>query len=118
MTAQDKNAPLSKVESLALLEKQRQEINAKIEQERAEALAEIVTTARRQAEAVAVSLDELIKALKDSKHPTKPAKVRASAPAKYRNPKNHAEEWSGRGKKPVWVVDNLEAGGSLESLAI
>src|SRR6516164_5864898 len=29
---------------------------------------------------------------------------------KYRNPKNPAETWSGRGKQPHWVRTQLEAG--------
>ncbi len=37
---------------------------------------------------------------------------------KYRDPKNAANTWSGRGRKPKWVEAHLAAGGSLESLAI
>lgn len=37
---------------------------------------------------------------------------------KYRDPKNAANTWSGRGRKPQWVVAHLDAGGSMESLAI
>ena len=28
-----------------------------------------------------------------------------TAPKKYRNPNNHAEVWTGRGKQPVWFTD-------------
>lgn len=40
------------------------------------------------------------------------------APAKYRNPENSAETWSGRGRKPTWVHDALNAGKSLEDFEI
>jgi DNA-binding protein H-NS len=34
--------------------------------------------------------------------------------AKYRNPTNPSETWSGRGRKPKWVEEKLAAGRSLE----
>lgn len=37
-------------------------------------------------------------------------------PAKYWNPKNSAQGWSGRGQKPKWVVEALKGGATLESL--
>jgi DNA-binding protein H-NS len=37
---------------------------------------------------------------------------------KYRNPKDHAQRWSGRGGQPAWVADHLAAGGTLEECLI
>ncbi len=37
---------------------------------------------------------------------------------KYRNPEQPAETWSGRGKKPAWVVGQLSSGKKLDDLAI
>ena len=37
---------------------------------------------------------------------------------KYRNPKNSAETWSGRGKQPQWVRDQLRAGRKLDHFLI
>jgi DNA-binding protein H-NS len=37
---------------------------------------------------------------------------------KYRNPKNHAQTWTGRGRKPNWLNDELENGADLEDFAI
>jgi DNA-binding protein H-NS len=42
--------------------------------------------------------------------------VRGPAAAKYRS--KDGKEWSGRGRKPGWVVAHLAAGGKLEDLAI
>lgn len=37
---------------------------------------------------------------------------RASAP--YRNPDNQFETWSGKGRKPTWLVSQLATGRTLE----
>ncbi len=37
--------------------------------------------------------------------------------AKYRHPDNPALSWSGRGKRPLWVVEALASGKTLEDLA-
>jgi DNA-binding protein H-NS len=38
--------------------------------------------------------------------------------AKYRHPDNADLTWSGRGRKPLWFVAALDAGKSLEDLAV
>ena len=43
---------------------------------------------------------------------------RAPVAAKYRHPENPALTWSGRGRKPQWFVDALEAGKTASDLAI
>jgi DNA-binding protein H-NS len=37
---------------------------------------------------------------------------------KYKNPKNPAEIWSGRGKQPLWLREQLEAGKNLDQFLI
>ncbi len=37
---------------------------------------------------------------------------------KYRNSDNNEETWTGRGRKPKWLVDALAAGNDLEDFAI
>lgn len=37
---------------------------------------------------------------------------------KYRNPANHDDTWSGRGRKPRWMEELLNAGGSMEDALI
>ena len=44
--------------------------------------------------------------------------ARASAPAKYRHPENPARSWSGRGRKPQWFMNALEACITAEYMAI
>lgn len=38
--------------------------------------------------------------------------------AKYRNPADPTQTWSGRGRKPKWVGEQLAAGKSMDDLAI
>jgi DNA-binding protein H-NS len=38
--------------------------------------------------------------------------------AKYRNTKDSAQTWTGRGRKPNWLVDAVKKGAKLESFAI
>lgn len=40
------------------------------------------------------------------------------AKAKYRNPANHAQTWTGRGRKPQWIHDALKAGADISDLEI
>ncbi|MBF0584404.1 MAG: H-NS histone family protein [Magnetococcales bacterium] len=42
----------------------------------------------------------------------------AGIPFKYQDPSNPERTWSGRGRKPVWVVAHLDAGGGIEELEI
>lgn len=44
--------------------------------------------------------------------------TRAPAVAKYRHPENPSLTWSGRGRKPQWFVDALQAGKLAGDLAI
>lgn len=37
---------------------------------------------------------------------------------KYRNPKDHTQTWSGRGKRPRWLQEILDKGGRLENFLI
>ena len=45
-------------------------------------------------------------------------KTRAPAAPKYHNPDDPEQTWSGRGRRPVWVRESLEAGKSLEDFSI
>lgn len=47
-----------------------------------------------------------------------PPRRRAPGAAKYANPANPADTWSGRGRKPNWFIAALAAGKSPEDMAI
>lgn len=46
----------------------------------------------------------------------KPARIPAAA--KYRHPENAALTWSGRGRKPQWFADHVNAGKDPSELAV
>ena len=43
---------------------------------------------------------------------------RAAATAKYVNPANSADTWSGRGRKPRWFIEAIATGKSPEDLSV
>ncbi|MDR8345193.1 H-NS histone family protein, partial [Acinetobacter baumannii] len=45
-------------------------------------------------------------------------KPRKIVEPRYRNKKNAAETWTGRGKQPRWLVAEIEKGAKLEDLRI
>ncbi len=46
------------------------------------------------------------------------ARNRSSSAAKYANPDNRTETWTGRGRKPNWLVARLAKGANLEDFAL
>lgn len=48
----------------------------------------------------------------------KTQRKRPAAAAKYANPANPADTWSGRGRKPGWFIAALAAGKAAEDLAV
>ena len=70
---------------------------------------------RRKIEALALDsgfdVDEVVGKARSSK---KGGKV----PPKYRNPKNPAETWTGRGRQPRWLVAEIGRGKKIDSFLI
>lgn len=76
------------------------------DRKRKEAIAELQDVAR----AKGFTLEEL----------TGAAVVRRRAPAsaKYANPANKSDTWSGRGRKPRWFIEALASGKAPDDLAV
>lgn len=78
---------------------------------------------RRELIALAVSLgytiDEVIE-FRPSSDAAKPKKrrKRARLAAKYRNPENKRQTWSGRGRMPRWLADKTRRGQSVADFLI
>jgi DNA-binding protein H-NS len=83
------------------------QINNKKEERKRELLEEMEKIAEREG----LTLKEVMRAGRKAqkRRPPKP---------KYRNPEDSSKTWSGRGKKPAWVVAALDSGKSLEDLQI
>lgn len=43
---------------------------------------------------------------------------KGSSSVKYRNPEDASQTWTGRGRKPNWLVQALKNGGNLDRFAI
>ncbi|MBB3713729.1 DNA-binding protein H-NS [Limimaricola variabilis] len=78
------------------------------ERKRREALA----AAEKAAAELGFSLGELTSGQKASK------KTKTGLPPKYRNPQNPDQSWSGRGRRPQWVVEATENGIDIEEFRI
>ncbi len=69
--------------------------------------------AKAAAEAAAAEYGFTLADLLRAEKPAKPA-----SPAKYKNPDDPGQTWSGRGRKPGWLVSALEAGADITDLEI
>ena len=73
---------------------------------KAETLAEL----KALAESKGFSLDELMDVSKNNK--------KKPVAAKYADPEHSERSWSGRGRKPKWLVTALESGRSIEDFTL
>ena len=48
----------------------------------------------------------------------KSGKIKTAGVAKYQNPDNPDQTWTGKGRRPAWFIAALEAGKSPEDLAL
>lgn len=70
---------------------------------------------QRMAAAAGLSLSEVLGTAVSEK---KTRKTSASGVAQFANPADGSQTWTGRGRKPQWVLDWLAAGKSLDDLRI
>jgi DNA-binding protein H-NS len=101
---------MSRAELLTLRDDVEKALVAAEKRDRAEAL----KAAQKAAAEFGFDLDEL----SGKQAAGKAKKTRAKAAAKYRNPKNAEQTWSGRGRKPQWIHDALSAGHDINDLEI
>ena len=96
--------------SLSELKKMQKDVAKAIstfeDRQKAEARAKVEVLARD----LGYSLAELVV--------TETKSYRAPAAAKYRHPENPGLTWSGRGRRPQWFVEALEAGKTASDLAL
>lgn len=71
---------------------------------------EAISALEEKAKSLGFNLSELLNSA--------PARKRKPARAKYANPANASETWTGRGRKPRWVEAALKSGKSLADLLI
>ena len=101
---------LSAAELRTLLEDVKAQLERTEEEERRLAYEAIVEAAKK----VGLAPKDILR--RYGAEPGTAAVVKENTGPSYRNPANAAETWSGRGRKPKWVIEWLEAGNSLEKL--
>ncbi|WP_298938378.1 H-NS histone family protein [uncultured Ruegeria sp.] len=93
------------------------ELAAKIEKRAVEvekeALRAALTKMRAIADKLGVAFEDVI-----ALHGGKGKKTATKTAPKYANPDDPSQTWTGRGRKPAWVKEALEAGKSIDDLAI
>lgn len=72
-------------------------------------------TLKSQARKLGLSLAEIAE-LADQ--PESESKPRGKVPPKYANPNDSSQTWTGRGRRPAWVNEAMDAGKSLDDLLI
>lgn len=70
------------------------------------------------AKAGGYTLDELIATARNKTKGKRKAKSNVAIVARYRNPEDHSQTWSGRGKPPTWLAEKLAQGATKESFLI
>lgn len=97
---------MTMIELRNLQDKIEQEIGSRERQDLSKAREQIMAIAQQ----AGIPLKQLIL---DGLHP-RTGKVAV----RYRNPDNAAEQWTGRGRQPLWVKNWVEAGKSIDLLRV
>jgi len=100
------------------LEKWRHEIDILIENRKQTERREALEKIQQLAQAHGIALEDLAKKPKSSRNTASPGKKTGSQVAKYRNPDNQFQTWSGVGRKPKWVSEHIDSGKPLSDLEI
>jgi len=98
--------------SLKELVEHREEVDKAIADARERERAEVLTQMQQIAQEAGFSINELVGGKGRGK-----AKTTVSV-AKYANPDNRSQTWTGRGRKPNWLVERLKKGAKMEDFAI
>jgi len=110
----DANVPLdlnvmSKAE-LEALKRQVEDALSKVDERRRQ---EAIRAAKQSVEEFGFSLEEIL-AFASGSGRKRASSERNDGVPKFRNPENPQETWSGRGRRPLWLNRQIEAGRSQD----
>lgn len=99
--------------SIPELQKMAEDALKLAEEKKASAKQELAASITKQIEEAGFTFDEVFpsRAAKSTKGTRAPAEI------KYRHPEDPTLTWTGRGRKPRWLVEALDAGKDIESFA-
>jgi DNA-binding protein H-NS len=98
------------------LEKLRADVDKALESLEARKKAEAMKAIAAVAKEHGFTVDEVLGGASVAK--TRGRKAAKSGEAKYRNPANPSQTWTGRGRQPGWIKEGLAAGKSAADFAI
>jgi len=87
-----------------------QDVEAELVSRRAAEKERVLQQMKELAGSIGMTVEEILGREKGGRAP--------KGEAKYRHPENPDLTWSGRGKRPAWVTEALNAGKSLDDLAV
>ena len=87
------------------------DIEVEMERKREEDRGRFLREAQETAEKYGVSVDAFL-------NPAEGGRRKERAPAKYKNPNNSKQTWTGKGRQPTWVKELVAEGATLEEMAI
>lgn len=91
------------------------DLEAKVEKAIAQARERERAEVKQKIEAIVQNAGFSVSELFGGRAPTSKGR---SVAAKYVNPDNRSETWTGRGRKPRWLTAKLEKGAKLEDFAV
>jgi len=96
------------------------ELRAQLEQRQVELQKQTLDALRERVFAMiekeGLTIDEVLGSKTRGRQTTR--KTKAEVPKKYRNPKSPHQEWSGRGRQPVWFAEAIASGVKERALLI
>jgi DNA-binding protein H-NS len=96
--------------SFAELQKLKEDIDQEITRRQTEEVRRVRKEIMHLAQSVGMSIEELIKPEVER------GRAKPEGAPKYVNPDDPSQTWTGRGPRPRWVREALQAGKSLEEL--
>ena len=98
---------------------QQAELAKQIEEVRRNEVSRAIQQVQEIVQEYGLGLEEVFPGFKSSK----PARATSGARTtkseiRFRNPQNPSIGWSGKGRKPLWIVEGLAAGKSLQDFAV
>lgn len=90
-----------------------QDIDTELQKRRVEERKRVAGEMKGLAASIGMTVEEIL-----GLEMARKTKTKSQAPAKYQNPDNPEQTWSGRGKKPNWLKEKLGQGRSLEEFEI
>lgn len=93
------------------------DIDAQLKANEKSAKKDALAAVKKAAEQHGFSLDEIVGAAPKKRGP-KPGATKPKVAAKYANPADKSQTWTGRGRQPNWVKAAMAKGKSLADMAI